>query len=128
MFILGGQLGSPDGRKEISPFGDAQTVEEFVREYFEDIPVMAEVARCESTFRHFGENGNVIRGEVNKSDVGVMQINEYYHGDTADHLDIDLYTLEGNVAYARSLYEREGTVPWGASERCWKNEHLAMAK
>lgn len=111
---------------EETPFGEAQTVEEFVREYFGDIPVMAEVARCESTFRHFGENGNILRGIVNRSDVGVMQVNEYYHGDTAEVLNLDLYTLEGNVAYSRFLYEREGTTPWEASRTCWDNQHIAM--
>lgn len=87
---------------------------------------MISVAECESTFRHFGENGNIIRGVVNKSDIGVMQINEYYHGDTADRLDIDLYTLEGNLEYARSLYEREGVTPWNSSSPCWGNDHLAL--
>jgi hypothetical protein len=120
---------SPVSNSEVgepSPFGEAQTIEEYVRDYFSDIPVLAEVAHCESTFRHYGEDGNIIRGVVNNLDVGVMQINEYYHGDTANRLDLDLYTLEGNLSYARSLYEREGTVPWSASEFCWGNKKLAL--
>lgn len=87
---------------------------------------MAEIARCESRFRHVGENGSIIRGEENRSDVGVMQINEYYHEKTADTLGIDLYTLDGNLAYARSLYEREGTAPWNASKTCWGDQHIAQ--
>ena len=87
---------------------------------------MAEVARCESTFRHFNSSGNILRGEVNKSDIGVMQINTYYHGDTADRLGIDLFTLDGNLEYARDLYERKGTQPWSASEPCWGNAHIAL--
>lgn len=123
-------FGSPgvqtQGEEGSTPFGDAETVEEYVREYWHDIPIMAEVARCESHFRHFDKNGDIIRGEVNKKDVGVMQINEYYHRDTAKKMDMDLYTLEGNLEYARYLYEKEGTAPWSASRSCWNEQHLAM--
>jgi hypothetical protein len=106
---------------------ESPTVEEYVREHFENYPVMAEVAGCESSFRQFGEDGDVIRGKVNKSDVGVMQINEYYHGKTADRLGINLYTLEGNMNYAEYLFEKEGTTPWLASSKCWGVEnHVAM--
>lgn len=104
---------------------EAETVEEYVMEYFEDIPIMTEVARCESQFVHYTDSGNILRGRVNKSDIGVMQINEYYHGDTAKRLDIDLYTLEGNVEYARDLYERKGTQPWDASKPCWGSQKIA---
>jgi hypothetical protein len=108
-------------------FMESPTVEEYVREHFENYPVMAEVAGCESSFRQFGEDGDVIRGKVNKSDVGVMQINEYYHGKTADRLGINLYTLEGNMNYAEYLFEKEGTTPWLASSKCWGVEnHVAM--
>jgi hypothetical protein len=90
-----------------------------VREYFSDIPVMIQVARCESTFRHTLEDGSVLRGKVDSRDTGVMQINTYYHGETAQQLGLDLEVLEDNMAYARSLYERQGTQPWSASAPCW---------
>ena len=107
-------------------FKESPTVEEYVREHFENYPVMAEVAKCESRFRHFKKNGDIIRGEVNRDDVGVMQINEYYHSDTADKLGINLYTLEGNVKYAEYLFNKEGTSPWLASSKCWGVEnHIA---
>lgn len=95
------------------------TLEEFVRDYFADTPVLAEVAMCESTFRHIGDDGTVLRGKRNKADVGVMQINEYYHAERADRLNYDLYTLDGNLAYAKYLYERYGLTPWKASAPCW---------
>ena len=99
-----------------------------MRDYFRDIPIMVEVAYCESRFRHFDENGNLLHGEENYSDLGVMQINEYYHGDTAKRFGLDLRTLEGNLAYARNLYEREGTTPWLSSSRCWGYEnHIAVS-
>lgn len=88
---------------------------------------MAEVAGCESQYRHFSKNGNILRGVVNNSDLGVMQINEYYHGKTAGVLELDIYTLEGNLEYARWLYGKEGAQPWKSSSPCWnKDNHIAL--
>lgn len=102
-------------------------VEAYVRSYFADIPVLIEVARCESHFRQVdAATGMTLRGVVNSSDVGVMQINTYYHGTKADELDLDLHALEDNLAYARHLYERQGTKPWNASRACWNPGHLAV--
>ncbi len=95
-------------------------VENEVREYFEDIPILAEVARCESHFRHEDPaTGTVITGRLNPSDIGVMQINRTYHEDTAKNMGVDIYTLGGNMAYARYLYTQYGTQPWRASSACW---------
>ncbi|HJO89804.1 MAG: hypothetical protein QGH85_00155 [Candidatus Pacebacteria bacterium] len=112
--------------RENMRFYESPTVEEYVREHFENYPVMAEVAKCESRFRHFKKNGDIIRGEINRADVGVMQINEHYHKKTADKLGISLYTLQGNVDYATYLFNKEGTSPWLASSKCWGVEnHIA---
>jgi hypothetical protein len=94
-------------------------VEQEVREYFADIPVMVEIARCESTFRHTLEDGSVLRGVVDNRDLGVMQINTGYHQATADKLGLDLHDIQDNMAYARYLYEKQGTQPWNASSKCW---------
>jgi hypothetical protein len=96
-----------------------QTLEEYVREYYEEDPILIEIARCESQFRHLNEDGTVLRGVVNDQDVGVMQINLYYHADDAEKLGHDLRSLEGNLAYAKALYTKKGTSPWSASKPCW---------
>ncbi|MEI6420141.1 MAG: hypothetical protein WCO30_00775 [bacterium] len=96
------------------------TFEDYVRAYYADTPILAEIARCESTFRHYLPNGEILRGKVNKGDVGVMQINEYYHKDQAEKLGYDLETIEGNLAYAKNLYDRQGSAPWVSSSPCWK--------
>ncbi len=88
---------------------------------------MAEVARCESTFRHTLEDGSVLRGVVDSRDTGVMQINTYYHGEAAAAMELDLEDFYHNMAYARDLYERQGTQPWSASRPCWGSSQLAMA-
>lgn len=95
------------------------TFEQYVREYFKNKPILAEIARCESTFRQYNSSGEVIKGKVNKSDVGVMQINKYYHLDQAEKLGYDLHTIEGNMSYAEWLYAKEGTKPWNSSSKCW---------
>lgn len=97
-----------------------------VREYFSDIPVMIQVARCESTFRHTLADGSVLRGKVDNRDTGVMQINTYYHGERADELGLDLENLYDNMAYARDLYERQGTQPWSASSPCWSRQLASL--
>lgn len=113
----------------------SKELEAKAKEYFKNDPILVEIARCESSFRHLTEDGNVLRGKVNKGDVGLMQINEYYHADTAEKLGLDLETLEGNMAYAKYLYNREGGQPWKASSNCWDKvaettnpEQLALAK
>ncbi len=95
------------------------TVEEYVKGYFSDIPIMIEVAKCESRFRQHDKNGNVLSGVENNSDKGVMQINEYYHDFESNKLGFDIMTIEGNTAYARYLFEKEGVRPWKSSSRCW---------
>lgn len=96
-----------------------------VRSYFSDIPVMIQIARCESTFQHTLADGTVLRGKVDSADTGVMQINARYHGARAQELGLDLTDLYDNMAYARDLYERQGTQPWSASASCW-GQTIAM--
>lgn len=95
------------------------TLENYVRSYFAETEVLAEISRCESQFRHLDSQGEVLRGKVNPADVGLMQINEKYHGQKAAELNLDLETIDGNLAYAKYLYEKEGIQPWSASAPCW---------
>ncbi len=103
------------------------STEQYIRQYFSDIPIMIEIAKCESTFRHLDSKGEVHRGKVNNADVGVMQINEYYHLETAEKENYNIYSIEGNTAYARKLYEKQGTQPWISSKACWGKYESALA-
>ena len=103
------------------------TTKAIVQDYFADVPVMIDVAYCESRFTQFNADGSVHRGVVNPADVGVMQINEKYHLQTAIKLGIDVHTLEGNLEYGRYLYETQGTGPWEYSSHCWnKSREVAL--
>jgi len=110
----------PSENKKASVVKKSITVEEYVRSYFSDIPVMVEVAKCESRFRQHDGNGEVLHGEKNNSDRGVMQINEDYHNENSEKLGYDILTLEGNTSYARYLFEKYGLKPWLSSSKCWR--------
>ncbi len=93
-------------------------VEARVRSYFADAPIMAEIARCESDFRMYDEYGNPLYGGTGGM-VGVFQEAAAIHTDAAKELGLNINTLEGNLAYARYLYENQGLAPWYASSKCW---------
>ncbi|MDX9893703.1 MAG: peptidoglycan-binding protein [Patescibacteria group bacterium] len=84
--------------------------EKMVRSYFADIPVMIDVAKCESGFRQFKDDGTVVKAYGLY--IGVFQIDEKIHAEYAKSLGMDIYTLPGNLAYARRLYEQRGLAAW----------------
>lgn len=103
-------------KKEIT---EVLTTQDKVEQYFSDLPIMIDIARCESRFRQHNKNGDVLRGELTPADVGVMQVNEKFHLKESKKLGYDIHTLEGNMAYARYLYQKQGARPWLASSSCW---------
>lgn len=80
------------------------------------------IRACESEDKQFGPTGKVLRGIVNPKDIGLFQINEFYHLETAQKLGIDIYTEKGNTEYALWLYEKQGMKPWLASKDCWQKK------
>lgn len=89
-----------------------------VRAYFADTPIMVAVAKCESGFRQYDDVGNPLYGGTGGM-VGVFQEAAAIHGDAAKAMGLDINTLDGNLAYARYLYETSGLTPWLASASCW---------
>ncbi len=82
--------------------------------------VLSAIAHCESGGHQYGPNGEVLRNKINHSVVGLFQINERLHGAVARKLGLNIYTPQGNTAYARYLLQKQGTSPWLASKKCWK--------
>lgn len=105
--------------EDYQPITDSKNVERFINDYFADIPIMIEIAKCESRNRHLDKNGEILKGEITPLDRGVMQINLYYHENTAEKMGLDVHNLDDNVAYARYLYEKQGARPWMSSSKCW---------
>lgn len=96
-----------------------KTVEETVRDYFKEIPVMIEIARCESKFRQFNTDGSVLFGGWGGGMIGVFQLYDRVHRSAATALGFDIATLEGNLGYAKHLYATSGTTPWNSAKACW---------
>lgn len=84
--------------------------EKRVREYFADIPIMIDIAKCESRFRQYNNDGTPLVGYGLYT--GIFQIDKNIHGEYAKSLGMDVETLEGNLAYAKYLYEAQGIRPW----------------
>lgn len=78
------------------------------------------VSWCESERRQYEEDGSVLRGRVNPSDIGIMQINEEIHEKEIAQSGLDIYTEEGNLEFAMRLWKRDGLRHWKPSEHCWK--------
>lgn len=91
-----------------------------VRNAFADAPLMAEIARCESRFRQFDSSGQPLDGGSGGM-IGLFQVNASVHQAYARSIGMDIYTADGNIAYARKLYQEEGTDPWLSSFSCWHN-------
>lgn len=112
-----------DGQVTFDIAGHMEDMEKLIRKEFKDAPIMADIAYCESRFRQFTDHDVAITGVVNNSDIGVFQINRYYHENDAERLGYDLSTVEGNMGYGRHLYETQGVQPWVHSSPCWNTEN-----
>ncbi|HEY9583577.1 MAG TPA: hypothetical protein VJI66_01270 [Candidatus Paceibacterota bacterium] len=116
---------SEDSVASIAKEINKKELENYLEKHFADTPILIEIARCESQLTHFREDGRVLKGNVDSADTGVMQINARYHLENAKKLELDIYTVEGNVAYAKYLYGKYGTKPWKASSPCWGSKVIA---
>jgi len=123
IFIASATFGAPAALSESSQFEqlaqNPESLDAYVEEYFSDAPILADIAWCESSMRHTRKDGTILRGEVDSDDIGVMQINTRYHLIDSEELGLDIYSLNGNLAYAKYLYEKQGVKPWKASSPCW---------
>lgn len=103
-----------------APLAFAEGEEEAdVRAAFADAPAMIAIARCESNYTQFGKGGTALHGGYGGKMVGIFQVYSDIHAAYAKGLGMDIYTAEGNIAYARHLYQTEGTRPWLSSFPCW---------
>lgn len=124
--VLNGGNATPVAQAQglAQPMPQAQSVQQYVKTYFADEPVMYAIAGCESHFRQYDADGSILRNP-HSSAVGIFQIMDSVHSDVAADLGIDIYTMQGNAAYAKYLYDNEGTAPWLASKACWGKSQAA---
>lgn len=90
-----------------------------------EIQLLLKIAQCESGLRQFDEKGEVLRGKVNPSDIGVFQINEKYWLEQSQKLNFDIYSEEGNVKMAVWIFKKYGESPWLWSFQCWSDVNIS---
>jgi hypothetical protein len=107
-------------------------MEQYVTEFFTSrgAEEMVSIIGCESEFKHFNQDGSVLKNREGSSATGVAQIMASAHPDpnvirkynrknntnlTVDNFDIN--TMAGNVAYAHVLYEVRGTKDWECANK-----------
>lgn len=89
------------------------------------MPELKSICASESTGnwknepRQWDNQGNVLRGRVNKSDIGQCQINLAVWGEKATELGLDIFSFNGNRMMANWIYERYGNQPWYLSKPMW---------
>ena len=94
-------------------------IAELIKQEFPKDPIMLRVADCESIgLRHY-VNGEVLRGEQVKEDIGLFQINETYWLEKAQAKELDIYELEGNIKMAGVILKEQGLNAWIHSRNCW---------
>lgn len=103
--------------------GDNDGIRDKVEDVFGDDHVMVDVARCESSFRQFDADGDVLVNEESDA-VGIFQLLEDWHETAAENIGLSIYTVEGNIEYAKELYEVDGLKPWSPSSLCWDDGNV----
>ena len=81
---------------------------------------MVEVARLESNFVHYKENGEVLKGWITPADIGLMQVNCTAWCGKAKEMGLNLHNIIDNVHMARYIYDTQGITAWVAF-----NQHMA---
>src|SRR4051812_34005609 len=111
VFLLNVSLYQPALAQLTMPaIGSNAGIETTVQAYFANAPEMIVIAKCESGFRQYDNSGSPLRGGGGRY-IGIFQISEG-HAATAQSLGLDMYTTDGNIAYAKYLYDKQGTAPW----------------
>lgn len=84
------------------------------------MPLMLQKICSAESGKQFNKDGSVVRGAIDKSDIGYCQINERYNNDYARKLGLDIYSEQGNKEFATILFNERGVQPWDAS-KCTTN-------
>ncbi len=96
-------------------------ISRLAKKYKQDENLARKIIDCESKAYSRAENKNYDENGVWWStDYGPWQINNYYHEDTANKMDLDIHDQWDNLEYGFYLMSEEGTDPWNASAYCWQ--------
>lgn len=74
------------------------------------------IIQCESGFVKDAIGTKAVVGK----DIGLFQLNTYYHKNTMLSRGMDIYDPKDNLEYGFMLLNKEGVKPWEASSKCWR--------
>ena len=84
--------------------------------YGQNPEIVKRIIQCQSSFNPDAVNYNAKVGK----DIGLMQINTYFHTAGSTNLGLDIYKPYDNIEYGMVLMKESGLQPWTWSEHCWK--------
>jgi hypothetical protein len=92
--------------------------------WYKNLPIgdaweMINIAQCESGFKHWDDNGNVVvnKNDDGSTDWGVMQVNDKAWGEKAQELGHDITSLGGNLAMALYIRKESGAQAWTCNKQ-----------
>ena len=97
-------------------------IDGLARIYNVNATVAKAIISCESQ-----NNPNATRKNYNKEgrlwseDHSYWQINDYYHQSTMEKMGLDILNPLDNLKYGMYLLKTQGTTPWKASIKCWRD-------
>ena len=92
-----------------------ELVSNYAEEYGVDLKLANAIISCESRYNENAIGTLAVVGE----DVGLWQINSYFHKQTALSMGLDIYKVEDNIKYGFYLLSTEGVRHWYPSKLCW---------
>lgn len=100
-----------------------EAITSLAKKYKQDEKLARKIISCEGqAYKQIGNNKNIDKdGKVWSVDVGLWQINNYYHEANAIKMGLDIYDDYGNLEYGFILLSTQGVKPWKASQRCWSS-------
>ncbi len=103
-------LSSLSTRKDINHVVDILSAK-----YGQNPLIIKRIIQCESGYNVDAVNRKAVVGR----DIGLLQINTYYHIDNAKKIGYDIYNPNDNLVYGFILMKRYGLSPWTWSKNCW---------
>ena len=85
-------------------------------------PVLVQkIIGCESQWKATNVHPNVRAGTTTpwSYDIGLLQINDYYHETEWEAQGLDMKNPKDNLEFGLKMMQQQGTQPWNASKNCW---------
>jgi len=92
------------------------TLASLAKKYAINANLASNIIECESQW-HPHATGTMAYVGI---DVGLWQINTYFHSKTATKMGLDIYNPVDNLEYGVWLLSKYGTQPWSATRKCWE--------